>query len=1158
MRTKPYRLFAWVALLCTVLLGPRSVQAQEYRGTLSGRVADEQGAAVPGVSVVATHLEMGTTSTTVSDSGGLYAFPLLPPGVYSVAAELQGFQKMVRDRVTLGAGQRAVVDLKMVIGSVSETVNVTAEAALLQTGNATVGLSVQIGQIENLPMAGRAPSSLVRLSAGVSDLTNPTTNTRPFDNAGTSTFALAGGQSRTSDLLLDGGPNMARDRRVSYNPPVDIVQEVTVETFQSDAAFGNTASGTVNIVTKSGTNAFRGSAGIYTQPSDMAGVDYFTKAAGGQALPYDYKQGGFTVGGPVVIPRVVDGRNRLFWIVSYDKIRHRYPSPELTTVPTEAMRRGDFSELLPLGDIYRIYDPLTAVAEGQRRRRTPFPNNVIPANRINPIARAYLDFYPLPNIPGEANGQLNYHSSNPRSDDYYSLMGRADVNFTPNIRMMVKLHGNDRVERRNNLFGNQGTGAILPRLNSGAMIDYVHTVRPSVVLNSRLGWTRFADHEYRVSTGFDMTSLGFPASLAAASQQAVLPHITFGDSTTALGPTGGNRAGAGFDEVFDSLQWFTSLTTVRGRHSMKVGADVRWLRETLTDYEISSGQYTFGTNWTRGPLDNSAAAPHAQGFASFLLGLPTGGGFSTTTPQDVRSASGAFFFQDDWRVSPELTLNLGIRYEYEVGTTEENDGVVVDFDPDAETSITKAARAAYAANPHPDLPASEFNPRGGLVFASPARRQIYDTPRNQFSPRVGIAYTPARLKGGTVFRGGFGVFYHTNGIVGMNRPGFSQNTPFVATVDGFLRPYTTLSNPFPDGILAPVGSALGVNQNLGQAVTFYNPTLEPNYSRRYTAGFQQRLTATTMFELSYQYNQSRGLSVNDSLNFTPERFLSTSPTRDQATINRLTANVPNPFAGLLPGTTLNGATVQLQQLLTAYPHFTSVTRQGSNIGYANHHALTLTLQRRFSDGFQALATYTRQSMREAVSRLNPSDAELYYGVANEDRPNRMVLSAVYGLPFGAGRRFGSSAAPVVSAVVSNWNVSGMYTYQSGSPVTWGNVIYLGGDLNWQPRNIAAVFDVTQFNQNAAQQLSNNIRTFPPDFATARLNAVSSLNMAIYRDVPLGGAGRRTLQLRLESFNALDRVQFAGPNLTPTNANFGRITAQANTPRSFQLAARVSW
>ena len=912
----------------------------------------------------------------------------------------------------------------------------------------------------------------------------------------------------------------------------------------------------MNIVTKSGTNQFKGGAGFYTQPSGLSGTTYFTKRAGRTEPPFTYNQGGVTAGGPLVIPGVIDGRNRVFWIASYDNIRDSYVTPVTTTVPTEAMRNGDFSALLGLGDVYRIYDPSTGVAEGARRRRLAFPDNRIPADRINAVARNYLDFYPLPNQPGSADGTGNYLSPTTRSDTYHSIMGRTDININAHNRLMFKWYGNDREERKGNLFDNIGTGAILPRLNSGAMLDFVHTLNSTTMVNSRFGWTRFDDRETRESTGFDMTTLGFPASLAAASINPVLPMIAFGDTTASLGPTGGNVAGAGFSTVFDSYQWFTSVTSARGAHTLKAGADLRFLRETSINYGDSAGNYTFGTQWTRGPLDNSAGAPNGQAFASFLLGLPTAGQFEVNTDRDNHAYYSAFFVQDDWRVRPDLTINLGLRYERETGTVEQHDRTLVGFDDSSANSVTAAARAAYAANPLPDLPASAFNPVGGPIFASSSHRTIYSTPGDAFSPRLGVAYTPARLGGNTVFRGGFGIFYDTYGTTGVQQPGFSQSTPFVPTLDGFLTPVTTLSNPFPAGVLQPVGAARGLNQNLGQGLTYTNTTFAQPYSRRYTAGVQQELGSGIVLEATYAFNQFRALPVNLALNYTPESFLSTSDVRDQATINRLSANVPNPFQGLLPGSTLNGPTITYEQLLRAYPQYTSLQITTVNEGTSSQHMVSLTAQKRFSRGMQLLATYTRSKMYEATSKLNPSDTELERRIANEDRPNRFVLSGVYALPFGAGQPYGNGLAPWLRTVVGGWSVSGIYTYQSGAVQTWGNVIYLGGDLEWDPRNVDRAFNTAAFNTVPAQQLDRNIRTLPSDFGELRLDAINTLNVALVKNTPLGKG--TTLQLRAETFNAFDRVQFSAPVNAPTNANFGLITSQANAPRSVQFAVRLMW
>ena len=1130
--------------------------AQEYRATLTGLVADAQGGILPGVTVTATQVETGLVHQVVTEATGLYTFALLPPGNYTVVAQLEGFARLVRENVRLNSGQRVTLDLKLEVGSMTETVTVQGEAALLSTGTASVGVVVESAQLDNLPMSGRAPSSLIKLSAGVLDQTSPVANTRPFDNSGTSSFSMGGGQNRTNELLLDGGPNMAADRRISYNPPADIVQEIKIETFQSDASYGNSAAGTVNIVTKSGTNRFSGGAGYYSQPSSLSGTTFFTKRAGRTEPPFTYKQGGATAGGPLVIPGLIDGRNRVFWIVSYDNIRDSYVTPVTTTVPTEAMRNGDFSALLGLGDVYRIYDPLTGVAEGARRRRQPFSGNRIPADRINSVAREYLNYYPLPNQPGSPDGTGNYLSPTTRSDTYDSLMGRTDININASNRLMFKLFGNDRVERKGNLFDNIGTGAILPRRNSGAMLDYVHILNSTTTVNSRVGWTRFSDHETRESTGFDMTSIGFPPSLAAASINPVLPLVSFSDTTAALGPTGGNVAGAGFSTVFDTYQWFTSATSVRGKHTLKFGADIRLLRETSINYGDSAGNYSFGTNWTRGPLDNAAGAPNGQAFASFLLGLPTGGQFEVNTDRDNHAFYSAFFFQDDWRPRSDLTINVGLRYERETGTVERHDRTLVGFDETSPNSATAAARAAYAANPQPGLPASAFNPAGGPLFASSSQRNVYSTPGDAFSPRFGVAYTPAAFDGKTVFRGGFGIFYDTYGTMGIQQPGFSQATPFVATLDGFLTPAAYLSNPFPAGILQPVNAARGLDQNLGQGLTYTNPSVAQPYSRRYTAGVQQELDAGIVLEGTYSYSEYRSLPIGVARNFTPASYLSTSDVRDQETINRLSANVPNPFQGLLPGTTLNGPTITYEQLLRAFPQYSSLQVNTVNEGSSDQHMLSGTIQKRFARGMQALATYTRSIMMESTSRLNPSDTELERRIANEDRPNRFVLSGVYALPFGAGQPYGNGAAPWLRTVIGGWSVSGIYTYQSGAVLTWGNVIYLGGDLEWDPRNVARAFNTAAFNTIPSQQLDRNIRTLPSDFGELRLDAVNTLNVALFKNTTLGGGV--TLQLRAETFNAFDRVQFSSPVTAPTNANFGQVTSQANAPRSVQFAARVMW
>ena len=338
-------------------------------------------------------------------------------------------------------------------------------------------------------------------------------------------------------------------------------------------------------------------------------------------------------------------------------------------------------------------------------------------------------------------------------------------------------------------------------------------------------------------------------------------------------------------------------------------------------------------------------------------------------------------------------------------------------------------------------------------------------------------------------------------------------------------------------------------------MTYTNPSLGQPYSRRYTAGVQHELGAGLVAEGTYAYSEFRGLPVNLARSYTPAQYLSTSSARDQETINRLTANVPNPFQGLLPGTSLNGPTIAYEQLVRYFPQYTGLTVNTVNDGASDQHMISGTIQKRFARGMQVLATYTRSIMMESTSKLNPSDEELERRIANEDRPNRFVLSGVYALPFGEKQRYGSGAPAWVRTVIGGWSVSGIYTYQSGAVLSWGNVIYLGGDLQWDPRNVDRAFNIGAFNTNQSQQLDRNIRTLPSDFAELRLDPVNTLNVALVKNTSIA---KTTLQLRAETFNAFDRVQFNAPVTAPTTSDFGRITSQANAPRSVQFAVRLMW
>jgi hypothetical protein len=1133
--------------------------AQEYRATLTGRVIDPQGAVVPTAKITASSQTTGAQSHTISGADGVYTIPFLSPGQYTVTAEVPGFKRYMREGLQLSTGERVGVDIRLEIGQANETVTVTADTPMLNTETATTGQVIGSHEVESLPLNGRTPLLLAQIAMGVTPNSDPKF-ARPFDNAGPSDFSMGGAPSRSNELLTDGAPNTTRDSRVAYNPPVDSVEEVRVHSFEADAAYGHTGGGTVNVVLKGGTNAVHGTLYEFNQTSALAATPFFTNKAGLTKPVTRYNQYGANAGGPLWVPKIFNGRNRVFWYFAWEGIQDSFPEPITTTVPTAAERNGDFSALLnvPGGtkciaqtgyNCYQIFDPSTGVQQGSRVARRPLANNIIPSNRLSPIAKAALQYYPLPNQPGEADGQNNYLANTVRTDTYNNELGRLDFNLSSKNKFFWNFHHNDRVENRGNHFFNIATGNFLSRVNWGSVLDDVHTFTPTTLMNVRLSWNRFIEGNDKPSTGFNPTSLGLPPYLAANSPKLVLPRFDF-DVADDIGTDGGSRT------PFDIFQIFGDVVKVATKHNFKVGVDAREYRESSISYGNSAGGFTLRNNWTRGPLDNSPGAPFGQDIAAFLLGMPTGGSYQLNAFRTNQAKYLSVFVQDDWHLRNNFTLNLGLRYERDFNTTERFNRSLIGFDTTTPSPIAAAAQAAYAKNPVPELPVSQFHVNGGPLFASPAGPNVYNTQPGYFSPRFGFAWTPHGTGGKTVIRGGTGVFVFPIGSLGINQPGFSRQTDLVPTLNGYLTPYATLANPFPDGILQPTGSSLGLATNLGQGVTFYNPHPLNPYSVRWNIGFQRQLVASMILEIAYEGNHAVHLTVDQPLNYVPARYLSTKPFRDQAIIDSLSSNVKNPFAGLIPGTGLNGGTVQLQTLLLPYPEFGGLTMSANNNGSSYYHALDVRVEKRLTHGFNFLANYIWSRTIEQVSRLNSSDLSLEKRPSNIDRPQRFVASASYELPFGAGKplSFGGKWA---NRLLGGWMINGIYSYEVGAPLTWGDVIYLGGDLQFNARNVNdRAFNTAPFVTASNQQRAFDIRTFPSRFSNLRGDRTNNVDASLLKNTRF--SEHLSFQLRFEAFNALNHVRFGGPNLTPTSSSFGRITGQDNLPRSVQLGARLVW
>ena len=1130
--------------------------AQEFRGTIVGRVVDPQGAVVPGAKITATLTTTGARSDSKSNAAGEFTIPFLTPGDYRIEGEAGGFKRYVRPSFNVGSGERISLDMQLEVGAQTETINVTSDAPLLETTTATMGQVIDARQVENMPMNGRTPLVLAQLAMGVIPNSDPKFN-RPFDNGGPAGFSMGGAPAQSNELLIDGAPDTTGNSRVAYNPPVDAVAEVRVHAFETDAAFGHTGGGTANVILKGGTNTLRGSMYEFNQTSALAATPFFTNAAGQKNPVTRYNQYGFTIGGPLWIPKVFDGRNKVFWFFGLEDINDSFPEPLTTTVPTAAERNGDFSALRALGANYQIYDPTTGVLQGGRISRQPFANNVIPASRLSSIAKNYLQFWPAANQAGSNDGQNNYLANSVRRDTYNGELGRIDFNASDRHKMFWDYRHNDRIEDRNNRFQNIATGRDLLRLNWGSTFDDVYTFTPTTVMNVRFNWTRFVESTISFGDGYNATQLGLPAYLVANSPRLVLPPLSFSNSINQItSDTDGNTP-------FDSFQLFGDVVKTTGRHSLKIGADIRELRESNIGYGNSQGSFSFNQNWTRGPLDNSTTAPMGQDFASFMLGLPTGGSYDLNAFRTNQSKYMALFIQDDFRLRSNLTLNMGLRFEHEFPTSERFNRTLNGFDFTTASPIAAAAQKAYAASPNALVPASQFKVLGGPLFAGSGNSSIYSTKSKIFSPRFGFAWTPGGTNGKTVLRGGTGLFVFPLGTVGVNQPGFSQSTSLVPTQDSYLTPYATLANPFPDGIQKPTGSSLGLSTFLGKDITFFNPNVKNPYSIRWEMGMQRTLPFGTVLEVAYvgnhavhlQAGSTPGGSSSRQLNYVPAQYLSTSLTRDQAAIDRLSAVVANPFANLIPGTGLNGSTVGLSSLLKPYPQFGNIYVTGDNAGSSYFHSLNVRVEKRYSHGFNILANYTWSKLIERIRFLNDFDARPEKRVANDDRPQRLVASVSYELPIGEGKAV-SFGNRWMNRAAGGWVVNGIYTWQLGSPLgTWGNVIYLGGPLNLDPRKVnGTAFDTTRFVTSSAQQLGNNVRTFPTQFGNLRADGANNVDFSMIKNTKL--MEKLNFQLRVEAFNAFNHAEFSAPSLSVTSSAFGKITGQNNLSRTVQMGARL--
>ncbi|HEX8250762.1 MAG TPA: hypothetical protein VF599_21490, partial [Pyrinomonadaceae bacterium] len=1114
--------------------------------------------------------------------------------------------------VNVNVDDRLTIDVQLEIGQTAE-VDIVADTELVERGSVTTGTVITQRQIEELPLSEGAAYNLATQAPGVSYTGNPqfTGPTANGNLAAIRTNGAAGNQ-----ITLDGSPNLTFDGGVAYTPPADALTQFKIQTNAFDAQNGFTAGSTVNVAVKSGTNKLHGSLYYFNRPEALTANNFFANRAGSERPPRQYYRYGGQVNGPVYLPWIYNGRDRTFFMFSYEKQLDERAEPETFTVPTVRMRNGDFSELLPGTP---IYDPATAfLGTGNNGCasgvvcRTPFAGNIIPVNRINPAALAFINLYPLPNQPGTFD---NYFSNQSLSRPYDSYLTRIDHNFNANHRIFGKVFYSKSNEDRYNFIGEPDsiTQGFEIRTNKGGNIDYTAVLSPSFILDIRSSLNDFVQ-ERTPANPRSAADLGFNG-IAAVSESTIFPRFDFTNYDT----LGSERAdfNEGLTRNFRLFSLQPTLTQIFGNHTLKYGYDYRKLWENRTTNGYNAGRFLFTGAFTAPASNSNATNVNALGrdLASFLLGIPTANANSfieQAATYDVSMNYNGFFVQDDWRVTQNLTFNLGLRYELESGLREAEGRFVTGFDPTAASPLRAGALTNFNANVPVSVPVAAFqNLSGGLRFAENGNQFNQATDKNNFQPRLGFSYA---LNNKTVIRGGFGIFTSPFQIQPINQAGFTANTTFNPSGNNGLTFLATLNNPFPNGLNPAIGAGLGLNTLVGTTLGTTNATgptattlytyerKNANYTR-FVFGVQRELPFDIGVEATFVYSRGSNLPVLRQLNYIPREYLNnfenvtdggTILNTIAATQTFLNATVPNPFRGLVPSNgTLNGNTIQRRFLLTQFPQFQDLIVTEYN-GSNDYRSLQFQATKRLSAGFSFNASYTYSREREKTRRLNPQDEELTDMLSVFSRPHRFTFSGIYELPFGRGRQFFSETHPVIDAIFGGWQFNAVYEWQSGEPVVLPNVFFDGdpnalenllGDkddqgrrygidipafavggfrvldnrptVNNQPNPAFNTLVVPGFGNNYTISSQNTLRTLPYTLNNFRNQPFQKFDVGLTKNFHIREGMK--LQVRVEAINVRNWVYLGdGIQLASSNNSFGLVGAQRNLPRDIQIGGRFTF
>jgi len=1135
-------------LLALFALTSMGIWAQSTQGGVRGAVTDSSGAAIANVKVVL--INEGTTIQRegVTNSSGLYDFQNVVPATYTVTAESPSFKKFERRAILIGTQEFVTVDMQMEVGKVTESVLVTEQMPLVESSNASQGQVLDNQKLVELPNLGRNPFMMSRLSQNVVQVGPPAYN-RMEDQSGSSMISISGGPVRGNNYLLDGIPITDATNRAIIIPTLESVAEVKIQANTYDAEMARTGGGMFNTLMKSGTNDFHGSLYGHIRSTNMDANAFFSNAAGIPITDQPNKTWGASFGGPIRIPHVYDGRNKTFFFLGFEHYDDVSSDSASFALPSSLERIGDFSKSFNQdGSLHTIYDPTTGVA---------IAGNKLSAGQMTPLGLKLASYYPTPAANPAYFGANDVTVASTIKARAVQYTGKLDEDFTHWWHASLSYARYYSLEPGDTWFNTPATtgGWRLERRVDATAVNSIFTVNPTTVVALRYGFNRFPNYGYNSSQGFNVGGLGFSPQWANTvnGRNAEFPQMTM-NSFMGIGESDGSYADLA------SHNFSASLDKVMGRHTLKAGFDYRYIATSGGSIPgCPTGCYSFNTSLNAAKNGPGANSNTGTDLADMLLGLPydRSAGTASTLTNFINYYGG--YIQDNFRVSSKLTINAGLRWEHETGLQEVNNGLLVNFNTTGNTPITVPG----------------LTPKGYAQYAGSngAPTAAGNYPSSKWGPRGGVAY---QLNSKTVIRGGYGIFYAPQIALGgpWGTPGYTNSTEYQGknTVD-------VLTNPFPAGLLAPVGSTLGNGVGIGTSVSLISPTAKAPIIQQYSADLQRELAGGIGIEVAYVGSHSTHLTLGapnlniDALN----------PSNLSLGFNALEAQVANPFFGnpLITSGTLSGKTISAFRLLLPYTAYTSVTTSFGDQNHASYNSFVVKAQKRFSQGLTFLSTLTVSKNQDESSGgvgsslnsgaqgvpQNPYNMAAEYGLSNVDTPLRWASSFSYELPVGRGKHFAGNLNKAADYIIGGWVINSVLVYETGFPL-----------------------QIFQNNQNGdfgyGAQRPNTTSVAPGTSGSVESRLYNYINPAAFtlaapatfgntpRTLGLRGPGQKNwdssifknfliterfkAQFRAEALNTFNSPLFHSPNTQFGTPTFGQISAQDNFARQLQLAIRITF